>query len=168
MIPVSITVPEDERKALETDVGKVIAELAPELELPDIDVASEVKAEWQGISNKSVSKELSEKERFDALSEHVKDGPILLHLHGGGYITGSAAMERTATFRIAKTAGARMFAVDYRLAPQHPFPAALLDAIIAYKYLVDPPSGALHEPVDPSRLIISGDSAGVSRPYITL
>jgi acetyl esterase/lipase len=161
IIPVSIPVPEDERKALETDARKVLAELAPELELPDVDVASEVKGEWQGISGESVDKELSEKDRFDALSANVKDGPILFCIHGGGYVTGSVAMERTATFRMARTSGARVFAVEYRIAPQHPFPDGLLDAVVAYKYLVHPPPGALHEAIDPARLIVAGDSAGV-------
>ena len=62
---------------------------------------------------------------------------------------------------MAKDSGGRVLAVQYRLAPQDEFPAALVDAVLAYKYLIDPPEGALHKPVDPSRIVIAGDSAGV-------
>lgn len=62
---------------------------------------------------------------------------------------------------MARDAGGRVLAVQYRLAPQDEFPAALVDAVMAYKYLVDPPKGALHKAVDPSKIVIAGDSAGV-------
>jgi len=161
VIPVSIPVAQEDRQTLATDVGKLIAELAPELEMPGIDIAADVKGEWQGISTESTHPKMSDKERYHVLTGDTKSGPVFLHIHGGGYVTGSAAMERTATFRIAKTGGARIFAVDYRIAPQHPFPAGLFDALLAYKYLIDPPPGAFHDPVDPSNLIVGGDSAGV-------
>ncbi|CAZ84646.1 unnamed protein product [Tuber melanosporum] len=54
----------------------------------------------------------------------------------------------------------RVFLPRYRLAPQSPFPAALIDALISYLYLLYPPPGALHSPVPPSKIIIAGDSAG--------
>jgi len=54
----------------------------------------------------------------------------------------------------------RCFAVNYRKAPQFPWPCALQDCLAAYLYLIDPPAHAKHRPVDPKNLIIAGDSAG--------
>jgi epsilon-lactone hydrolase len=77
----------------------------------------------------------------------------VLFLHGGGYVTGSPAVYRHFTWRIATAAGARVLAIDYRLAPEHPFPAALDDALAAYRWLL---AGA----ADPQRTAVIGDSAG--------
>jgi acetyl esterase/lipase len=164
IVPVSIPVPESERTALASQVRTILSDLAPDLEIPELDVQKQVQGEWQGISSSPHVNDMSIRERFAALSASVEDGPVLFHLHGGGYITGSVAMERTATFRMAKTTGARVFGVEYRAAPQNPFPAALLDVLVAYKYLLDPPEDALHEPISPSKIVVSGDSAGVLPP----
>lgn len=56
----------------------------------------------------------------------------------------------------------------YRLAPQNPFPAALLDALTAYLYLLHPPPGALHKPIPASKIIIAGDSAGGNLSFALL
>src|SRR5215471_17127587 len=77
----------------------------------------------------------------------------VLFLHGGGFISGSPALYRHVTWRIATTTHARVLAVDYRLAPEHPFPAALEDAAAAYQWLLD--QGA-----DARRVAVMGDSAG--------
>jgi acetyl esterase/lipase len=60
----------------------------------------------------------------------------VLFLHGGGFITGSPALYRHFTWRIASAARARVLFIDYRLAPEHPFPAALDDAVTAYNWLL--------------------------------
>ncbi len=77
----------------------------------------------------------------------------VLFLHGGGYVTGSGALYRHFTWRIAMAARARVLAIDYRLAPEHPFPAALDDAWAAYRWLVG--GRAV-----PRRIAVMGDSAG--------
>ena len=77
----------------------------------------------------------------------------VLFLHGGGFIIGSPSLYRHVTWRIAETTGARVLAVDYRLAPEHPFPAALEDAVTAYHWLLA--NGA-----EPRRIAVMGDSAG--------
>jgi epsilon-lactone hydrolase len=77
----------------------------------------------------------------------------VLFLHGGAFIIGSPRLYRHLTWRIADAAHARVLAVDYRLAPEHPFPAALEDALAAYKWL-------LADGADPRRIVIMGDSAG--------
>ena len=62
--------------------------------------------------------------------------------------------------QLSKRTGAPILSVRYRLAPQHPFPSALVDALVAYLSLVAPPPGSLHEPVPAKKIIFSGDSAG--------
>jgi len=74
-------------------------------------------------------------------------------LHGGGFIVGSPALYRHFTWRIASAAHARLLVVDYRLAPEHPFPAALDDAVMAYRWL-------LADGAKPQQIAVMGDSAG--------
>ena len=81
------------------------------------------------------------------------DAPVLLYFHGGGYVVGHPSTERPFIVRVADAVRARCFSVDYRLAPRHPFPAAVDDAFDVYRGLLD-------EGVDPSRLVVVGDSAG--------
>jgi cation diffusion facilitator CzcD-associated flavoprotein CzcO/acetyl esterase/lipase len=78
----------------------------------------------------------------------VKKGAVL-YLHGGAYCVGSAVTHRSITARISLTTGLPVFAANYRLAPEHPFPAALQDALAIYKVL------ATQGPV-----VLAGDSAG--------
>jgi monoterpene epsilon-lactone hydrolase len=77
----------------------------------------------------------------------------VLYLHGGGYVTGSPSHYRHFTWRIAAATRATVLAIDYRLAPERPFPAALDDAVAAYRWLLD--NGA-----NPRRTMFIGDSAG--------
>jgi acetyl esterase/lipase len=70
------------------------------------------------------------------------------------------ATHRFTTSALAKHSGGRCFSVRYRLAPQDAFPAALLDALVAYLSLLSPPQGSFHAAVCPSRIIIAGDSSG--------
>jgi len=77
----------------------------------------------------------------------------ILYLHGGGYIAMSARTHRALTSRLATFGDASLFALDYRLAPEHPYPAALDDALAAYRALIARGTAA-------SRIVVAGDSAG--------
>ena len=77
---------------------------------------------------------------------------VVLHLHGGGYCFGSAACSVEYAERLARAAEGRCLALEYRLAPEHPFPAALEDALAAYRWLL-----RTHRPED---IVLSGESAG--------
>ena len=77
----------------------------------------------------------------------------VLYLHGGGYIVGSPRMYRDLTSRIVQHWQARVAVVDYRLSPEHPFPAAQEDALDAYRAL-------LEQGHAPEQIVIAGDSAG--------
>ncbi|MEO0436070.1 MAG: alpha/beta hydrolase [Pseudomonadota bacterium] len=77
----------------------------------------------------------------------------VLYLHGGGYIIGSKKTHRELCSRIAEVTEAQVLVIDYRLAPENPFPAAVDDAVKAYQYLID-------EGISTSQIMIAGDSAG--------
>lgn len=78
---------------------------------------------------------------------------VLLYVHGGSFILGRSDVHNALIARICKETGARAFILDYRLAPEHPFPAGIDDVKVAYRWLIE--SG-----VDPARLGIVADSAG--------
>ena len=79
--------------------------------------------------------------------------PICLYFHGGGYIAGSLNSHRDMATTLAHLAQVRLLMVDYRLAPEHPFPAAHEDALAVYRAL-------MAQGVDASQLLMGGDSAG--------
>jgi acetyl esterase/lipase len=86
---------------------------------------------------------------------------VILYLHGGGYVMGSIDTHRAWIARLAQATQMRALAIDYRLAPEHPFPAALEDATTVAAWLLDQREA-------PGRLIIAGDSAGGGLALATL
>lgn len=88
-------------------------------------------------------------------------GRVVLYLHGGGYIFCTAETHRPVTTRLARLARARVFALEYRRAPEHPFPAALDDAVAAVRWLYA-------QGVSPKMLTIGGESAGGGLTLATL
>jgi len=82
-----------------------------------------------------------------------QNDPALLYFHGGGYRLGSAASYRAYGSHLARACSARVLLVDYRLAPEHPYPAAVDDAVTAYRWLLD-------EQKTTGRVVFGGDSAG--------
>jgi acetyl esterase/lipase len=87
--------------------------------------------------------------------------PVILYLHGGGYVVCSPQTHGRMTGHIARATGCRAASVDYRLAPEHPHPAAVTDAVAAYRGLLD--AG-----VSPARIAVAGDSAGGGLTVATL
>ncbi|KAG9305518.1 hypothetical protein G9A89_006488 [Geosiphon pyriformis] len=96
----------------------------------------------------------------DEFFNQEKRQSVILYLHGGGYYLCSSQLVRGCTYRLAQASGSRVLAVNYRLAPQHEFPAALHDAMAAYMYLLDPPEDSDYQAFHPSQIVIAGDSAG--------
>ena len=86
-------------------------------------------------------------------AEDAQGGRTVLYLHGGGYVFGSPKSHRGLTFELARKARAEVFSLDYRLAPEHPYPAAVDDALAAYQALLE--AGR-----DPEAMVVGGDSAG--------
>ena len=83
----------------------------------------------------------------------AEDSRVLLFFHGGGYCSGSIVSHRRMVTEAGRKAGCRTLAVDYRLAPEHPFPAALEDALKAWRFLRE-------QGIAAGDIAVSGDSAG--------
>jgi len=93
--------------------------------------------------------------------EDSEGGPVILYLHGGGFGLGSVETHRDLVARICRTSRANTLSLEYRLAPEHRFPAQVEDATGAYHWLLD-------QGIDPERLVIAGDSAGGGLTISTL
>ena len=91
----------------------------------------------------------------------VADSGIILYLHGGAYALGSINVHREWIARLASSTHTRALAINYRLAPEHPFPAALDDTLSTYRWLLD-------QGTDPAQIFIAGDSAGGGLALATL
>jgi len=130
----------DSRAALDQLAG--IAPLPKDAKLENVDVVG-IPAAW--VSTPEV----------------VKDR-VILYLHGGGYIEGSITSHKDLAQRISRVSKAKVLLTDYRLAPEHPFPAAIEDSTRAYNWLVNT-EGFL-----PQNIIIAGDSAGGGLTVATL
>lgn len=81
--------------------------------------------------------------------------PVSLYFHGGAYLCGTPQQYRNATVWLSRLAGVRVLAVDYRLAPEYPYPGAFEDALTVYRWL-------LAQSVAPEQMVFAGDSAGAS------
>ncbi|MFW9989133.1 MAG: alpha/beta hydrolase [Candidatus Odinarchaeota archaeon] len=87
---------------------------------------------------------------------------VILYFHGGGYVAGSINSHRGLGVRLARTSKSRVILIDYRLAPEYPFPAALEDAVKVYQWLI------FSEGIKPEKVIIAGESAGGGLTISTL
>ncbi len=98
-----------------------------------------------------------------ALRVEPEDGArpgTILYFHGGSYVVGSPATALPLTANLVVRTGATAYSLDYRLAPEHPFPAATDDALAAYRALLD-------DGVDPATVVLAGDSAGGGLAVVT-
>jgi acetyl esterase/lipase len=123
-----------------------------------------VEGEWTGSRTQATKDtpepSISEEEKYSNLMKETTTDVTVLYFHGGAYYLCDPSTHRITTARLAKACGGRVFSTRYRLAPQHPFPAALVDALVAYLNLLYPAPGALHDPVPASNIVFAGDSAG--------
>lgn len=123
----------ENHQKLRKQAGAAIGKLPAEVETQAVD-AGGVTAEW-------------------VRWQGAKNDAVILYLHGGGYIFGGLDSHRGLAWRLAKASGSEVLVVDYGLAPEHPFPAALGDAIASYQWVLD-------QGVSAQRVILAGDSAG--------
>ncbi|MHA1445124.1 MAG: alpha/beta hydrolase [Candidatus Heimdallarchaeaceae archaeon] len=93
--------------------------------------------------------------------DQIEDRAIL-YFHGGSYNAGSLNTHRSLAARIGKVSSSPVLSIDYRLAPENPFPAALEDAVSAYIWLIE------HKNIEPNKIAIAGDSAGGGLTLATL
>ncbi|RCI10290.1 hypothetical protein L249_8553 [Ophiocordyceps polyrhachis-furcata BCC 54312] len=137
------------------------------VQMPMPEYAPAIEAEWTGFRadarpDEPPPPDLSERAKFDALMRECHSPATVLYLHGGAACLMDPASHRPITQRLAELTGGRCYSLRYRLAPQHPFPAALLDALVSYLALLYPPPGAFHQPVRPEHVVFSGDSFGAN------
>jgi triacylglycerol lipase len=156
-------------------------ELAPILDLlPDMRVSAETLDATRARIAAMTQMGLDTADRTVAVTEHVApglngapdvrvrlykpiglraDAPVIYHIHGGGFLFGSAALGDPRNRQWAKAADAALVSIDYRLAPEHPYPAALDDchAVLAWLHAEGPSLG-----LDPARIALRGESAGGS------
>ncbi len=135
---------------------------------PDTDVA-ELRKSWNELS--SNLKTAPGVRRREATVDDIPcewlvpdkcdEAPVILYLHGGIYMLGSATTHRRMVSFIAQTAGMRALIPNYRLAPEHPFPAAIEDTTLIYRKM-------LEHGIPASRIAIAGDSAGGGLTMATL
>jgi acetyl esterase/lipase len=130
---------EQQRAGMEAMLAGV--PLPAEATIEEIDVAG-LPADWVTLPNSAKSR-------------------VVLYLHGGGYVMGSRRTHRELATRIARDAAARVLLLEYRLAPEHPFPAAVEDATAAYRWL-------RNQGIAASSIAIAGDSAGGGLTLATL
>ncbi|KKA21298.1 Lipase/esterase [Rasamsonia emersonii CBS 393.64] len=158
---VTLPAPEDDVKDA---VIKAIDELktsgAETFEVPPV---RPVEAEWtgyrSGVDKKAPQPNLSEEEKYRELRKESKSDMVILYIHGGALLM-DPATHRIPVARLSKLTGAPVLSVRYRLAPQNPFPAALVDVLVAYLSLISPPPGSLHDAVPAGKIVLAGDSAG--------
>ena len=89
----------------------------------------------------------------DVALDGAPDRPVVLYLHGGAFVLGGPRTHQALVGYLARAVGGPVHVVDYRLAPEHPYPAGREDALAAYRGLLD-------LGVDPGRIVVAGDSAG--------
>lgn len=116
------------------------------------DAIGSILGNTKSISYRAVDMDGIYGERVSVNRAHMKRN-VILHCHGGGYSTGSSLYARTLTSKLAESTSMEVFCFDYRLAPEHPWPAALEDAMKAWNYLMLLGYGARD-------VVVTGDSAG--------
>ncbi len=97
-------------------------------------------------------------------SAPAKNAPCIIFYHGGGFVYNAAPHHFTLAKKLARSAGAKVFFIDYRLAPGHPFPVAVEDAFYSYRYIYE---NAGHYGIDKNRIVLCGDSAGGNLSAVT-
>jgi acetyl esterase len=134
------------------------AERARELVAASIAIAEDAPAGAIDVHERSIpGPGVPLRARFYTPRGLAAPSPGLVFLHGGGWVTGDLDTHDALCRRLARLGEIRVVAIDYRLAPEHPFPAAVDDAVAAFRWVA---SEAEALAIDPARLGVGGDSAG--------
>jgi epsilon-lactone hydrolase len=115
--------------------------ISPDIQIDDVDIDG-VHAEWQIVPG-------------------AAEDRVLLYFHGGGWVLGSSLSHRLFTIALGQVTKMRVLSVDYRLAPEYPFPAGFEDCTKAYQWLLD-------QGFQPGNIVIAGDSAGGNLTLATI
>ncbi|KAJ5088110.1 alpha/beta-hydrolase [Penicillium angulare] len=123
------------------------------------------KGEWIGVRKdvkdpKTSHPDISEQEKFRQIQQNVDNDKTIFYLCGGAFFRAGPPGAKPLIKQLVEKSGSRAFTFQPRLAPQYTIPSILLDVLAAYFYLVAPPPGAFHEPVEPQKIILVGESGG--------
>ncbi len=127
----------------------------------------QMRGDWESLFGASTTPASSERVQASGVEAEWITAPgaradrVLLYFHGGGYVLGSVKSHWDLIARLSAASGFRALALDYRLAPENPFPAAVEDATAAYRWL-------LAQGIEPGQIALAGDSAGGGLTAATL
>ncbi|KAF3407780.1 hypothetical protein DPV78_000446 [Talaromyces pinophilus] len=121
--------------------------------------------EWVGVRNAFKTTQdsqvnMTDREKFNLIEQNRLNDLTLFYLSGGAWFRAGPPGARPLIKKICERIGCRAFTFQYRLVPQYTLPTLVLDVLTAYFYLLSPPPGSFHEPVDPKKLILVGESGG--------
>ncbi len=134
------------------DRRAALTNLADLVDPPGTEPVGGVREHLMSVSDGHISLRI-----YSPLGEPARVLPGILFFHGGGWVAGSLETHDGLCRRLSNETGCRVIAVDYRLAPTHPFPYGLADAIAALNFVTKNPKAF---GIDPERLGVAGDSAG--------
>ncbi|GJN73917.1 hypothetical protein PLICBS_008000 [Purpureocillium lilacinum] len=154
--------PEDDLRQQLREAIAAVGEGGEEYATPQLEP---VGAEWVGHRDGVSDKEpepvtMSEEDKYDNLVREARKDMTILYFHGGSNYLMDPVSTRPVAAKYAALTRGRVLSVRYRVAPQGPFPAALLDALVAYLSLLHPPPGSFHDAIPPTSIVVCGDSAG--------
>jgi acetyl esterase/lipase len=159
-----VSFPKPEENDVRVALAKAIDDLKEGNEKYTVPELVPLEAEWTGhragVDAKAPRLDLSEEQQYERMMQEVTSDVTVLYFHGGAYFMMDPATHRPFVLSLAKRTGGRCLNVRYRLSPQSAFPAALLDAFVAYLSLLAPPPGSYHKAVPAKNIVVSGDSAG--------
>lgn len=149
----------DAVRAMALPQSSATASEPPHFSIPELRA---VEAEWTGYRAGATNEDLppahlSPQQVYGEMMGECTQPTTVLYLHGGAYYLLDPATYRPLMMRLTKRTSGRAYSVRYRLAPQNPFPAALVDALVSYLTLLYPPPEAYHDPVKPEHIVFAGD-----------
>ncbi|KAF2220706.1 Alpha/Beta hydrolase protein [Elsinoe ampelina] len=128
-------------------------------------VVEDVPCEWIGHRPETeppAARPVSAQDQYNAMTKDTSNKTVILFTAGGAASANNAVLHRPILTELARATGGRVLNVLKRLAPQHPYPAGLLDLLLAYLHLLYPPPGSFHDPIPASRIVLAGNSHGAS------
>lgn len=166
VLPISLKI-----KAAEDEIRQLLFRVIEDLnetgdEVYDRCTLETVEAEWTAHRpnvppDEPVPTDMPSAQLYERLMGDVETLGTVLYFHGGAHYLCDPASHRQSVSQLCKAASnSRALNVRYRLAPKHPFPAAILDCLVSYLSLLYPPPGSLHAAVKPEKVVFAGDSAG--------